>query len=202
MDRGRGERRLSTKENSMGVVTHGDSTSVGNLRLYRIYNKMHARCYDPKQHGYEHYGGRGIQICREWNGNYVNFRKWALNNGYNKNLSIDRIDNDKDYEPPNCRWVDQHEQHRNQRSNIKYKNEIAKDASFRLGGSKNLVNSRLRLGWGIEDAFNMPNKGRVTKETQREILRLLEDGNSQKDIAKMFNLNQATISRIKNKLCP
>lgn len=185
----------------MGAVKHGDSISTGKTRLYRIYNKMRARCYSSTQHGYEYYGGKGIKICPEWNGHYIKFREWALTTGYTDSLTIDRIDNNKNYSPANCRWISQVEQLRNRSNTIKYNGEMSSETSRRLGGARTLVNNRIKLGWSLEDAFTIPNKGRVSKETQREILKLLEKGSKQKDIAKMFKLNQATISRIKNKLC-
>lgn len=83
---------------------HGESDS----RLYNILIGMKTRCYDEKCRSYKNYGAKGIRICDEWLGEegYINFKKWALNNGYNNSLSIDRIDVLKDYCPSNCRWAD------------------------------------------------------------------------------------------------
>ena len=77
-------------------------------KLYRIYYGMKQRCYNPKNPSYYLYGGKGIKICDEWNNDYLCFKKWSYENGYDKNikqLSIDRIDSDKDYEPNNCQWI-------------------------------------------------------------------------------------------------
>lgn len=83
--------------------------------LYNSYNNMKERCTNPNHHKYYRYGGRGIKICDEWLGEngFKNFSAWALKNGYCENLSIDRIDNDGNYEPSNCRWTTIKEQNRN-----------------------------------------------------------------------------------------
>jgi hypothetical protein len=75
---------------------------------------MLARCENPKQTRFEYYGARGIAVCLEWH-SLERFREWALANGYADNLTIDRIDNDGDYEPANCRWVTIQAQQSNRR---------------------------------------------------------------------------------------
>ena len=87
-------------------------------RLYRIWCGMKCRCYNTKLEAYKNYGNRGIQVCKEWLNDYRNFEKWAKENGYKENLTIDRINNDDDYKPSNCRWVTRKEQNRNKRNNI------------------------------------------------------------------------------------
>ena len=87
-------------------------------RLYSIWLGIKSRCTNPEAECYDRYGGRGIYICNEWENNFETFMKWALNNGYEKNLQIDRINNNDDYKPDNCRWVDIKTQCNNRRSNI------------------------------------------------------------------------------------
>lgn len=87
-------------------------------RLYKIYIGMKQRCLNQKNSRFKDYGGRGIKICNEWldkeNG-VLNFCDWAINNGYREHLTLDRIKNDGDYEPNNCKWSTYKEQANNRR---------------------------------------------------------------------------------------
>ena len=88
-------------------------------RLYSIFHSMKARWYYKNNTAYKYYGGRGITICNEWLNDFKCFYNWAMANGYNDNLTIDRIDVNGNYEPNNCRWVTMAEQSRNKRNNKK-----------------------------------------------------------------------------------
>ena len=87
--------------------------------LRNVHSSMIQRCENPKRQQYSRYGGRGIKVCEEWH-NYEIFRKWALENGYRHPLKLDRIDNNGNYEPSNCRWISKKEQMNNRSSNTKY----------------------------------------------------------------------------------
>lgn len=76
-----------------------------NGRLAKIYNNMIDRCYDYKNKDYRFYGAKGIRVYEDWKNNFLAFEKWAISNGYNDDLTIDRINASKDYCPENCRWV-------------------------------------------------------------------------------------------------
>ena len=85
----------------------------------KLYNKWHSmknRCNNTKSKDYKNYRGRGIRVCEEWL-NYSKFREWSLSEGYIEGLTIERINNDKDYEPNNCKWITMKEQQRNKRNN-------------------------------------------------------------------------------------
>lgn len=108
--------------------SHYDKISTHKLSrtpLYQVWRDMKKRCYSPKCKSFSNYGGRGIKVCDEWVNDFDTFSKWALNNGYSSELTIDRINNDGDYCPDNCRWVSRQEQNRNTRRNhhITYMNE-------------------------------------------------------------------------------
>ena len=111
-------------------ITHGGSKT----RLYRTWKQMRIRCYCKTNPTYKYYGGRGITICDEWN-DFATFHVWALSHGYTDVLSIDRVDNDGDYCPENCRWVPMKEQFKNTR-NCKH---------YEHGGEKRTHNEWARL---------------------------------------------------------
>lgn len=95
--------------------THG----LSNSRLFSIWENMKSRCKNSSVKCFKHYGGRGITVCPEWDNSFMSFYNWAVQNGYDDDLTIDRIDANGNYEPSNCRWVTQTEQIRNRRESIK-----------------------------------------------------------------------------------
>lgn len=127
-------------------------------RLYQIWSGIRGRCNNPNEECYPNYGGRGIKICDEWNSNFTTFYEWAINNGYKENLTIDRIDNNGDYNPNNCRWVDLKTQANNTRRNhyLTYKGETKSLAEWAEIKKINYSTLRARINtyhWSVEKAL-------------------------------------------------
>ena len=124
---------------------------------------MKQRCFNPKDRNYHNYGGRGITVCDEWL-DYLTFKKWCDENGYEQGLSIDRINNDGNYEPGNCRWVTQKVQNNNKRTIhwITYNGETKSLSEWAasLGLKPNSLIQRLHK-YSVEEALSVPNRGNV-----------------------------------------
>lgn len=133
-------------------ITHGGSKT----RLYRIWKQMRVRCRCQTNPTYRFYGARGITICPEWN-DFAVFRDWALSHGYDDTLSIDRIDNDGNYEPSNCRWIPRAEQSRNTRNCKVYEHDGVKlthnEWARRLGIHPSSLTERIQRH-GVEYALS------------------------------------------------
>lgn len=130
-------------------------------KLLGVWKTMVARCNYPSCHKYPSYGGRGVKVCDEWR-HFRTFEKWALENGYQEGLSIDRIDNNKGYSPNNCRWVDRYVQQNNMRSNhfveCNGERHTISEWSRIVSIHRSTIDNRLRKGWNIEQALFTPAK--------------------------------------------
>jgi hypothetical protein len=142
------------------LTTHGKTKT----RIYRIYNNIIARCYKPTNTRYSVYGGRGISVCEEWRNSFQAFCDWAMTNGYRDDLTIDRINNDGNYEPSNCRWIGNKDQQSN-RSDNHYitcfgKTQTLQQWADEYGIRFNTIIGRLVRGWDIERALTTKVKRR------------------------------------------
>lgn len=131
--------------------------SAPKNRLYRIYKNMKQRCLNANDPHYHNYGGRGISICDEWLNDFDVFCDWALANGYDDSLTIDRINNNGDYKPDNCRWTDMHSQSRNKQTNINITidgtTKVLRDWCLDNGIRPVTAQQRIYRGWSGEDSI-------------------------------------------------
>ena len=136
--------------------THGDT----GTRLYNIWHSMKQRTNNPKTIVSKYYHDKGIIVCKSWC-SYENFKKWSLANGFDKNLTLDRINNEKGYSPDNCRWVTWEIQENNRTNNhvIVYNGEtktLSQWARFLGFKPKTLSRRIVDKHWDIETAFTTP----------------------------------------------
>ena len=138
-------------------ITNG----IKDNRINKIFNGMVYRCYNENEKSYKRYGYRGIKICKQWIENPQSFEKWSIENGYNDTLTIDRIDNDGDYCPENCRWISLEENARYKSTtmiiNVDGVKMTGRDWAKKLGLCHNRINI-YRNKYGYENTVNFIRK--------------------------------------------
>jgi len=143
------------------ALRHGHAVHGKASREYASWMKMIARCTNPRGDSYHLYGGRGIRVCARWR---ESFEAFLYDMGPRPaGTSIDRIDNNGHYEPGNCRWASEREQHRNTRRNrfLTWRGETLclADWAARVGLCPKVLGARLRSGWTVERALATPKLG-------------------------------------------
>ena len=145
---------------------------MNNKRISRIYSNMKTRCYNPTSNRYHCYGGRGIKVCDDWKSSFANFKEWALNNGYTDNLCLDRINNNGNYEPSNCRWVTKKQNSNNTSFNriLTYNGETHTMSEWCeiLGVKLQTLSARMYRGWSVEDAITKSIRKKQIKSLKGE----------------------------------
>lgn len=150
----------SRERSSIDNATHRQTKT----RIYRIWQLMKRRCYKKTSKDYKNYGGRGIKVCDEWKNSFECFRDWALPNGYNEHLTIERINVNGDYEPSNCTWATPKQQGRNRRKHRKInyngKEYCLSELAEMCGLIPETLAYRLNVGYELEKAMFTPSKRR------------------------------------------
>jgi len=152
---------------SQSRIARGKPAPVKQTRLYVCWQNMRARCNNPKNIGWKHYGAKGIAVCKEWD-RFIVFKRWAEDAGYMDNLSIERIDNSLGYSPENCTWADAKQQARN-RSIVRVSpsGKTYAEIAEENGVPVTTMNSRICSGqWSPEVAATTP-VGSVKKKPKR-----------------------------------
>lgn len=158
---------------------------------------MKTRCYCKTNDRYKNYGGREITICKEWLEDFKNFYNWAINNGYQDDLTIDRIDVNGNYEPSNCRWITNYEQQSNKTDNrlITYNGETKTIAQWarEYDLKWKTLESRLNRNWNIEKALNTKpkkiHKNRIFEQYTKENVKIIEWTRKEIESCKNFNIS-------------
>lgn len=182
---------IKSKNISKARKKHG----ACGTKLYKIFCGMRQRCLNKKNKRYKNYGGRGITIYKDWLSDYSNFNEWALNNGYEEGLSIERIDNNGDYEPNNCKWIELKEQARNKSCTIKmcYNGEmmLLKDLCVKFNVDYRLALSRYRKGYTFEEVFSL--KSLYKDKAHFNVFTLNGETKNLSDWCKIYNKNYSTV---------
>lgn len=143
--------RLKEENHNLRMHKHG----MTRTRLHRIWCSMRQRCNSENHKDYKFYGARGISICNEWD-EFKRFYDWSVSNGYSDELTLDRIDNDGNYCPENCRWTDMKTQSKNKRcTKLTFNGETHTIAEWSeiIGVSNSAIRERLAKGLPMHEVL-------------------------------------------------
>jgi hypothetical protein len=155
-------------------VAHGNQKhGMVGTRLYSVWYGMKQRCINPNNISYKWYGAKGVRVCEDWL-EFIPFMEWALSNGYTEELTLDRIESGKGYEPGNCRWITQEQNTSRAASDIKRpyvsernakrkgsgekitfngKSQSITEWAEEIGISRQSLRNRIKRGWSLEKAL-------------------------------------------------
>ena len=182
------------KEIQEDFIKSNQDHGMCNTKIYKVWSSMKQRCLNLNDKAYKNYGGRGITFCREWE-DFEPFYEWAINNGYQEGLTLERIDNNGNYCSQNCMWITKSKQSSNTRNCVKLtyngKTKIMTEWADELDIPYYLLQSRIKEGWSTKRALETP----PIKEG-RHHCRLIEYRGKKKSIAEWaqhLNINYGTL---------
>jgi len=169
---------LGRNTHSCGCIRNTQGALTRKHPLWGVWSAMLQRCTDPNCAAYPNYGGRGISVCERWR-SFPAFLE-DMESTYQRGLSIDRKENDGNYEPSNCRWATAKTQGRNRRVctmiDTPWGVMNVAEAAERIGMDRNRFRTRVRLGWTTKQLFNPENFGKLTKWDRRKGARSAKSG--------------------------
>lgn len=167
---------------------------IKHRALLFVWKTMKQRCLTPTNKDYYLYGGRGITVCNEWKNDFFAFNSWAESNGYAKGLMLDRIDNNGNYCPENCRWATPIEQANNKRTNkwitLDNQTKTLKTWCNELNLPYSRTDSRLQKGWSVEEAFDIvphTRKKVIIKSRRKPVIQFTINGDYVREWESMYD---------------
>ena len=186
--------------------THG----LSKTRLYTMYSGVKARCYNPNNVSYQYYGAKGISMCEEWKNDFLTFKSWSDENGYDESLprgmqTLDRISPSGNYCPENCRWITIGEQQRNKDCLTKYEyngeEHLVCEWAEILGIDEKFLRSRVNRGWDIKTAIENPKFKKVKRRMKK--ITFMGETHTLREWEKITGISYDTIlGRYKKGLAP
>lgn len=159
---GKNNKGRPSKRKGIHTPAYHFKHNLRHTRLYSIWCNMKTRCYNANTRTYKDYGARGIAICEEWRKDFKCFYDWAMSNGYNEDLTIERLDYNKDYCPENCTWITRKGQNNNTRRNVivEWNGETHTAKQWEEITGLPIQQRLKKYKWSVEKAFTTPLKTR------------------------------------------
>ena len=185
----------------MKKLSHGDTKKDSEYYfLYRRYSNIKTRCYNKNSEGYKKYGAKGIEMCEEWKNSYESFKVWALQNGWDESLSIDRINSNGNYEPSNCRWVDDYVQANNKSNNVIIEIDGVKKnlTQWARYYGVNEKTAHTRYGRNKDTKYIFDKESKAPKRWNEEDLEFLDNNKDNMSLKEMSKFLGRTTEAVRN----